>query len=374
MLQQDYANHLHNKGHLGIESTKCRVKDILYWPSMSKDIENLVKECDICNSMKPHQQREPLKSYPIPNRPWSIVASDLFEWNGLTYLILVYSYSGWFELNSLHNTASKTVIRKLKGHFARFGVPDTLISDNGPQYSSQEFKDFAAKWEFNHTMSSPHFPSSNGLAERAVQSAKQLLEKTKRDGSDIFMNILNHRNTPRDSTLGSSAQRLLSRRTRTIIPMTEASLRSEIPDPQKIQHKLSEKRQQRKKYYDKSAKPLSFLRQGDRVRMQTAKGFDRPGVIKETCKQPRSYWLRTDDGGTYRRNRRHILKVPDSSEKTSVNKTESTATKPTNVMPMVTQSGLVVPSKPTVVPVPTSATPVVTRSGRMVVPPSRYSP
>ena len=213
-LQQDYAQQVH-RGHIGLEATKRRAKDIMFWPTMNRDIEKLVEQCGICNSLKHHQQREPLMPYPVPNRPWAIVGTDLFEWRSHTYLITVDSYSGWFEINTLTNTSTAMIVKKLKGHFARFGIPDLLISDSGSQYESREFQDFKKAWGFNHVASSPHFHSSNGLAEKAVQTAKRLLEKSYRDGTDPFLSILNWRNTPRDSALGSPAQRNLSRRTRT---------------------------------------------------------------------------------------------------------------------------------------------------------------
>ncbi|XP_014678510.1 PREDICTED: uncharacterized protein LOC106818304 [Priapulus caudatus] len=230
-LQREYANLVHS-GHLGAEATKRRARDIMYWPSMCRDIDDIIGQCNICHSTKLHQSREPLLPYPVPSRPWAIVGTDLFEWHGIMYLVPVDSYSGWFELSTVTDTSTKTVVQKLKSHFSRFGIPDMLISDSGSQFTSREFKDFAAAWGLHHTMSSPHFHSSNGLAEKAVQSAKQLLEKSFRDGTDPYLNILNWRNTPRDNTLGSPAQRNLSRRTTTTIPTAEALLKPEILDPE----------------------------------------------------------------------------------------------------------------------------------------------
>ena len=140
-LRSDYLRRVH-VGHVGIESTKRRARDILYWPEMRKDIESLVRACSVCNSCKPHQQREPLKMHDVPDRPLSLVATDLFYWNGEEYVIATDSFSGWIEIIKLSNTSSRTIIDKLKEVFARFGVPDILYSDNGPQYSSEEFQMF----------------------------------------------------------------------------------------------------------------------------------------------------------------------------------------------------------------------------------------
>ncbi|XP_014675843.1 PREDICTED: uncharacterized protein K02A2.6-like [Priapulus caudatus] len=285
-LQREYANLVHS-GHLGAEATKRRARD-MYWPSMCRDIDDIIGQCNICHSTKSHQSREPLLPYPVPSRPWAIVGTDLFEWHGMIYLVTVDSYSGWFEPNTVKDTSTKTVVQKLKSHFSRFGIPDMLISDSGSQFTSREFKDFAVSWGLHHTMSSPHFHSSNELAEKAVQSAKQLLEKSFRDGTDPYLNILNWRNTPRDNTLGSPAQRNLSHRTTTTIPTAEALLKPEILDPERIQHQLPEKRQQQKKNIDKSSKPLIPLQTGDTVRVQTAKGYDKLGNVVKLADEPRS--------------------------------------------------------------------------------------
>ncbi len=93
---------------------------------MNEDIEKFVRTCSVCNSCKPHQQREPMKMHDVPERPWSLVATDLFQWNGTDYMVATDSFSGWFEINELNSTSSRIVIEKLKEHFARFGVPDVF--------------------------------------------------------------------------------------------------------------------------------------------------------------------------------------------------------------------------------------------------------
>ena len=310
-LHSDYLHRVH-LGHTGIESTKRRARDILYWPGMSEDIERLVRTCSVCNSCKPHQQREPLKLHNIPERPWSLVATDLFYWNGTDYVVVTDSFSGWFEFVMLGNTSSRMVIGKLKEIFARYGIPDVLYSDNGPQYSSEEFQKFAREWGFNHVTSSPYHPQSNGLAERAVRSAKDLLEKCKRDGTDINLAMLNQRNTPRDEVLGSPAQRLMSRRLKSTIPCTDDLLKSQQLDGSLIKDRLNQKREQQKKFYDKQTKSLPALESGDVVRMQTPKGYNQLGFVMRAAEQPRSFVVKSQ-GQEYRRNRRHLLKVPEQN-------------------------------------------------------------
>lgn len=104
--------------------------------------------------------------------------------------MLVDSYSGWDEIDVLLNIKSSAVIMKLKRHFSVHGTPHTLISDNARQYTCQRFRDIAKQWDFIHVTSSPEFPQSIGLAERAICSAKQLMEQSHSDGMDMFLNPL----------------------------------------------------------------------------------------------------------------------------------------------------------------------------------------
>ena len=166
---------------------------------MSQAIEAEVKTCEICNAHKKQQQKEPLHPHIDPQRPWSKV-------DGRTYLLLVDYYSGFFELDYLSDTTSKSVISKIKSQIARYGIFEDLISDNGPQFKSREFENFALKYGFCHTTSWPGYSKSNGMAERAVQTAKSIIKKAKGDNEDPYLGLLNFRNTSRDATVGSPVQ------------------------------------------------------------------------------------------------------------------------------------------------------------------------
>jgi len=130
-------------------------------------------------------------------------------------------------LDKLNTTTAATVISKLKVIFARHGIPEKVVSDNGPQYRGKEFEDFAKTWGFTHTSTSPHYPQSNGLAEKTVQIAKLILTKAKMDRKDPYLSLLEYRNTPVDN-FKSPAQLLMSRRLRSILPTTNKQLLPEI--------------------------------------------------------------------------------------------------------------------------------------------------
>ncbi|XP_028415850.1 uncharacterized protein K02A2.6-like [Dendronephthya gigantea] len=188
-LRQSYIKQLH-RGHPGTEATKRRARDVVYWPTMSKDIDLVVNSCGACNSTKPHQTKEPMRSHPTAELPWTQVSADIFEWNNLKYLVVVDAYSGWFEIDTLSNMSSKTIIKKMKRHFVVHGIPELLLTDNGSQFVSKEFQLFAKEWSFKQVTSSPSYAQSNGLAENAVKQAKKLLERSKRDGSDPLLGLI----------------------------------------------------------------------------------------------------------------------------------------------------------------------------------------
>lgn len=140
--------------------------------------------------------------HPLPSLPWSKVATDLFEFDGFHYLIMVDYNSNFIEVASLkHDTTTRNVIKHQRENITRYGIFDTLISDNGPQYTSAEFKSFVASYGIEHVTSSPLYAQSNGLGETSVQTVKILMKKCLESGDDVYLALLDLRNTPRDEQI-----------------------------------------------------------------------------------------------------------------------------------------------------------------------------
>ncbi|XP_035679020.1 uncharacterized protein K02A2.6-like [Branchiostoma floridae] len=186
-----------------------------------------------CQTVGTRQQKETLLSHPVPMRPWEKVGIDMFNFRGKEYLITVDYFSNFFEIDNCVDTArSATIIKKLKMQFARHGIPDTVMSDNGPQFLSAEFETFSKEWHFHHITLSPGYPQSNGKSENAVKTVKKLMEKALLAKMDPYLALLDFRNTPTQGVNSSPVQRLFGRRTRTTIPMTTALLTPEPPRTQ----------------------------------------------------------------------------------------------------------------------------------------------
>lgn len=291
--------------HLGVNGCLRRARECVYWPGMAARVREFVSQCEICRSMDMKQQKEPLQPHSVPSRPWVKLGADLFELDGQSFLVIVDYHSGFVELDVLSKTTSGAVIRMLKAQFARHGIPELLITDNGPQFASAKFQDFARQWDFEHRTSSPAYPQSNGRAENAVKTVKRLIKCAKRAGSDPWLAILDYRNTPTESLGSSPARRLFSRRTRTLVPTAASLLKPSLVDDDP--RRLADVKAQQSKRYNRTAKALPVLQKGDAVRIEPTRGSDvwRKGVIKAQLPN-RSYDVQTEAGTTIRRTRRHL--------------------------------------------------------------------
>ena len=138
-------------------------------------------------------------------------------------------FSNFIEVDRINKATTSEVTKVLKVMFSRYGVPDQVITDNGPQFTSSEFTTFAQQWGFEHVTSSPRYPQSNGKAENAVETVKMLFTKCQDSGQSEYLALLDWRNTPSEGMKTSPAQRFFGRRCRTLLPSTESLLRPRYP-------------------------------------------------------------------------------------------------------------------------------------------------
>ena len=148
------------------------------------------------------------------------------------------------------------------------------------------------------------------------------MKKARDSGEDCYMSLLNQRNTPRDDVLGSSAQRLMSRRTKTKLPTTEEQLQPQPIKTTVVRERLQQYRDQQAKYYNRTAKRLQPLERGDVVRVESKNGFKKKGTILRKAEYPRSYIVESGNR-EYRRNRRQIIKVEEQPEYSEIEESES---------------------------------------------------
>ena len=224
VLRQEMKETLHT-GHSGIERCKRRARDTLYWPGINAHLEDYVASCTTCMEYRNQQRKEKLIPHDIPSEVWSEVGTDLFTLRNKDYLIIADYNTKFFEISELPDTLATTVVSHTKNVFARFGIPKSVVSDNGPQFTSQEYKLFSQQWDFIHHTSSPEYPQSNGFIERTIQTVKRSLKKAMVNKEDPALALLALRTTPgKDNT--TPAQKLMGRTLRTNLPSIKPSLKT----------------------------------------------------------------------------------------------------------------------------------------------------
>ena len=334
-MKEDMLQNLH-AAHQGSEKTKLRARSTVFWTGINRDIENLTASCPTCQKYQCSQTREPLMQLPVPPRAWHTVATDLFHLGNAEYLIVADYFSKYFFIRKLpSNQTSSKVISLLKEIFGEHGIPTKVMSDNGPQYSSQAFKAFATEYGFQHDTSSPHHPRSNGFIESQVKIAKKAMQKAIDSNMDPQLAFLCLRSTPVDHDLPSPAELFLGRQVQDNLPRKTTSSEKDIA----IRHQLQQRQERQKTCYDRQAKPLTPLADGQLVNIQhpDSKLWE-PGKIVHAAEAPRSYIVHTDHSRQLRRNRVHLRKRRDE---TSSTKKRVRFEAPEQVLPeaMATESG-----------------------------------
>ncbi|XP_042243527.1 uncharacterized protein K02A2.6-like [Homarus americanus] len=160
----------------------------------------------------------------VPDHPWKKVGTDTFTIKRRDYLVTVDDFSQFIEVDYLPMSDSETVVYKLKTHFAHHGIPATLISDNGQQFTSQHFQQFTRAWNISHETSSPGNSKANGAAEAAVKTVMGMMKQCLKAKEDLYLGLLNIRNTPQGLNT-SPAQRLMERRMKTLVPTNDPLLK-----------------------------------------------------------------------------------------------------------------------------------------------------
>lgn len=345
-----------HEGHLGIERTKDLARGNIFWPGLKNDISNIVNNCEICISYRKNNQKMPLLSHDPGDIPWEKVGVDIFELHKRKFLLVVDYFSKYIEIAHLdRGSDSQKVITQLKSIFARHGIPYTLISDNGPPYNSEKFKEFCIDWGIEHITASPYHPKSNGQAERSIGIIKNLLKKSIDSGTDPYIALLQYRTAPRGN-FSSPAQLLMSRQLRTKLPTIKTQLYPKVVDLNKHKMQLKQYKNQIEKNYNKTSKDLKPLTEGEKVYYKkTPSSKWEPAKVREKCSQPRSYIVEDTLGHLYRRTREQLLKP----------KTSSTSSQSTEVADEDSKLDVDESPKPNQ---------ITTRYGRQIKSPKRYCP
>ena len=286
-------------GHPGISRMKGIARGIVWWPGIDKDIENAVRSCCDCQENQKAPASAPLHPWEWPEHPWTRLHIDYAgPFMGKMFLVVVDAHSKWLEIDIVPAATSAHTINKLRTMFATHGLPQMVVSDNGTVFTSAEFKEFMSNNGIRHVTSSPYHPSSNGLAERYVQTFKNAMKKVTTDDlqQQLSIFLLRYRSSPHTTTGTSPAQLLMGHRLITHLDLMRPSLSDRVRSAQAHQ----------KQHHDQHSKERHF-KVGDAVFVRNFGSGPKWITGKITaCRGPVSFEVELDDGKVVRRHMDHV--------------------------------------------------------------------
>ena len=239
-LRQVILEELH-WNHPGVVRMKSLARSYLWWPGLDKELERYVQHCEACQTVRNAPAPAPLHPWLWPTKPWMRIHVDFAgPFQGKMYFILVDAHSKWPEVIPMSTTTSNQTIAVLRQLFAAHGIPQQLVSDNGPQFTSEEFATFCKMNGIKHIRCSPYHPSSNGQAERFVQTFKRAMTVSDNGKQSLSQRLwsflLRYRCTPHSTTNQAPCDLFVGRRLRT---------RLDLLRPAQEDHVLNKQAQQK---------------------------------------------------------------------------------------------------------------------------------
>ena len=314
------VNQVHS-AHTGKARCLHKARAEFFWPGMTEDIERAVDSCEACQKFSRSQPEEEILSFPPTTEPMQLVGSDLFSFAGDQHVIMADAFSGMIFVKRLARETSTAVINALMSFFRLIGLPQNLMSDNGPCYDSEEFKEFCLTYNIKHLTSSPGHPRSNGLSESHVANAKNLLRKC--DSYNQFQDrLLDLMTMPGSGETKSPSEKFFGRKLRTLLPIL-----TNFYNPVE----------------GNEVKPAFAI--GDRVRLQDIRTqlWDRQGTVTAVRPVGRSFEVTVDGGGYLIRNRRFMKKLTEAKSDTNTDNPPQSTSRPDTEHPLVVDSDVDAP-------------------------------
>ena len=216
-----------HEGHLGIVKTKQLLRTKVWWSSMDRQAEQVVRKCLSCQRVSAPEHPEPLVSTKLPDAPWQVLSIDLMGPlpSGESLMVCVDYYSRYFEVAVLQSTTAAKVVQHCKTIFSRWGLPVALRTDNGPQFVATEFQEMLQEHGIKWLSTTPLWPQANGEVERQNRSLLKTLRIAaleKRSLAKVLQEfLLAYRSTPHPATGLSPFQAMTGREMRNKLPCLE---------------------------------------------------------------------------------------------------------------------------------------------------------
>ena len=299
---------------------------------MEKDAEKHCKTCYGCQLVSRPTPPGPIRTTPLPSGPWRHLAVDLLGPlpTGESILVIVDYYSRYYEVDILKSTVASKIISSLEEMFARHGLPESLTSDNGPQFISAEFAEYVAHQGITHHKVTAKWPQANGEVERQNSSLLKRLQiaHAEKKNWKRELNIYHaaYRALPHPTTGVSPAEQLFGRKIRTKLPEL-----SDVHVEQGVRDRDIEQKNKSKSYADsRSGARHSEVLPGDQVLVQQEKKDKQsirfnPNPYTVVSKHGNSLIVQSQEGAQYSRNTAHVKKLLQNNETPSKQEETKTA-------------------------------------------------
>ena len=292
-LCEEYLPRLH-QDHLSATKVQQNARQHLYWPGLDADIADYTRRCQecICRSQPP---KEPLQAHDVPQEPWERIVMDYFYMNGRLYILICDYFSKLPFLFQVKTMSFANLKDHLEELFSVEGIPNEIMSDNGPPFNGKEFSSYLTGLGIRHTTSSPNY-----FIERQIQTMKRLLEKANISGRSHQEALTSLKAQPLGDGLPSPSEILHGR--------SLVTRKASLVDLTVVHQSLIALQTKYTKSHDKAkrAKTQRALVIGEEVYFLSGKNEWQIGIVTGTTDTGRSYNILTDEGTSLRRNRSHL--------------------------------------------------------------------
>ena len=237
-----------HENHPGITRMKAIARSYFWWTGLDQAIEEVGKSCEACQANQPNPPAAPLHPWVWPDAPWTRIHIDYAgPFLGKMFFVVVDAHSKWPEV-AIMSTSSTTLktIDILRSLFARYGLPEQLVSDNGPQFTSNEFGQFVRANGIRHIKSAPYHPASNGQVERFIRTMKRSLRASEKDGRSLQHNLaeflFTYRTTAHATTNATPSKLFLGRNPRTRFDFLRKRTKEAVRESQAEQKEIFDRR------------------------------------------------------------------------------------------------------------------------------------
>lgn len=311
---REHVLELAHEGHPGIVAMKTRLRSKIWWPGIDKSIQKFCQSCYGCQLVSMPSKPEPLKRTELPSAPWQHLAADLLGPLPSNHyiLVLVDYYSRYFEVAVTKNISSENIKSLISRFCLTHGLPLSIHTDNGPQFVSQNFKNFMFENGIVHHRTTPLWPQANGEVERQNRSIMKRIKIAQGEGrdwkSELEKFLIMYRSTAHTTTGVCPSELLFGRKIRTKLP----ELLDYRIDDYEVRDRDAEKKEKGKIYADmRRGACESDIHAGDKVLVRQERGNKmstpfKPSPFKVVEKTGNSVLVESGQGVQYRRNVTHL--------------------------------------------------------------------